>query len=89
MPKAVRRQNQTGAHPLSGGYQPKNPSWGCQSCKERGRGEECNHCFAYGISGHVAREYTRYTRRRNQASRLGNGQRLFRRDTVIATSNSK
>ena len=28
-----------------GGYQSKNPSWGCQSCKERGRGEECDHCF--------------------------------------------
>ena len=54
-----------------GGYQPKNPSWGCQGCKERGRGEKCDHCFACGISGHVARKCTR---RRNQVSRLGNGQ---------------
>ena len=61
-----------------GGYQPKNPSWSCQSCKEHGGGEECGHCFACGISGHRARECTG---RGNQASRLGKGQRLFRRDT--------
>ena len=83
MPKAVRRQNQTGAHPLSGGYQPKNPSWGCQSCKERGRGEECNHCFAYGISGHVAREYTRYTRRRNQAFKHDFGKKKKTKNALL------
>ena len=65
-----------------GGYQPKNPSWGCQSCKERGRGEKCDHCSSRGISRHVARECTG---RRHQASRLGNGQRLFRRDTEYST----
>ena len=60
------------------GYQPRYPSWGCQSCKEHGRGEECDHCFACGSPGHVARECIRS---RNRASRQGNGQRLSRRDT--------
>lgn len=57
---------------------PKYPSWGCQSCKERGRGEECEHCFACGSLGHVARDCNA---RRRQSSRQGNGQRLLRRDT--------
>lgn len=60
------------------GYQPRYPSWGCQSCKEHGRGEECDHCFACGSPGHVARECIRS---RNRGSRQGNGQRLSRRDT--------
>ena len=53
-----------------GSHQPKNPSWGCQNCKERGRGDECGHCFACGSSGHVARECPRS---RNRGSRQGNG----------------
>ena len=61
-----------------GSYQPKYPSWGCQNCKECGRGEECDHCFACGSSGHLARECPR---NRNRSSRQGNGRRLFRRDT--------
>ena len=62
-----------------GSYQPK----GCQNCKERGRAEECDHCFACGSSGHVARECPR---NRNRSSPQGNGWRLFRRDTTAATS---
>ena len=31
---------------LGDGYQPNRTSWGCQNCKQRGRGDECNHCFA-------------------------------------------
>ena len=61
-----------------GSYQPKYPSWGCQSCKERRRGEDCDHCFACGSSGHMARECPRSW---NRGSRQGNGRRLFRRDT--------
>ena len=61
-----------------GSDQPKYQSWGCQNCKERGRGEECNHCFACGSSGHVA---CKCPRNRNWSSRQGNGRRLFRRDT--------
>ena len=61
-----------------GSYQPKYPSWGCQNCKECGRGEECDHCFACGSSGHLARECPR---NRNRSRRQGNGRRLFRRDT--------
>ena len=63
-----------GRSPYSGrgsGYQPRYPSWGCQSCKERGRKEECNHCYDCGSSGYVARECTRS---RNRGSRQGNGQ---------------
>ena len=70
-----------GRSPLRGrgsGYRPRYPSWGCQSCKERGRGEECDHCFACGSSGHIACECIR---NRNRGSRQGNGQQLSRRDT--------
>ena len=59
------------------GYQPTRTRWGCQNCKQRGRGDECNHCFACGDSGHVARECYR---NENRGSRQGNGRRLFRRD---------
>ena len=59
------------------GYQPNRTSWGCQNCKQRGRGGECNHCFAFGDSGHVARECYRNG---NRGSQQGNGRRLFRRD---------
>ena len=52
------------------GYQPNRTSWGCQNCKQRGRGDECNHCFACGDSGHVARECYR---NENRGSRQGNG----------------
>ncbi|KAK2558824.1 hypothetical protein P5673_019039, partial [Acropora cervicornis] len=42
-----------------GSYHPKYPSWGCQNCKERGRGEECDHCFACGSSGHAVKYCSR------------------------------
>ena len=38
--------------------------------KQRGRGDECNHCFACGDSGHVARECYR---NKNRGSQQGNG----------------
>ena len=59
------------------GYQPNRTSWGCQNCKQRGRGDECNHCFACGDSGHVAWECYR---NENRGGRQGNGRRLFQRD---------
>ena len=59
------------------GYQPNRTSWGCQNCKQRGRGDEYNHCFACGDSGHVARECYR---NENRGSQQGNGRRLFQRD---------
>ena len=59
------------------GYQPNRTSWGCQNCKQRGRGGECNHCFACGDSGHVTREC--YCNE-NRGSRQGNSQRLFWRN---------
>ena len=83
--KAVRRQNQirVGPIPLQRAMEvvtsQRTPSWDYQSCKERGRGEECDYCIACGSSGHVARECTR--RRNLGRSRLGKRQRLFRRDT--------
>ncbi|KAK2555796.1 hypothetical protein P5673_022405 [Acropora cervicornis] len=52
-----------------GSYQPKYPSWGCQNCKEHGRGEECDHCFACGSSGHVARGCPRNRNRSSQKAK--------------------
>ena len=57
------------------GYQPNRTSCGCQNCKQRG--DECNHCFVCGYSGHVARECYR---NENRGSQRGNGRRLFQRD---------
>ena len=50
---------------------PKYPSWGCQSCKERGRGEECDHCFACGNAEHVARDCNERRRRNDVIPKLG------------------
>ena len=69
-----------------GSYQPKYVSWGCQNCKERERGKECDHCFACGSSGQVAPECPR---NRNRGNRQGNGRRLFRQDTIVDNNSYK
>ena len=43
----AQRNNQTGQQGMR---------WGCDSCRERGQGSSCRHCFKCGLRGHVSRD---------------------------------
>ncbi|XP_038051542.1 uncharacterized protein LOC119724523 [Patiria miniata] len=54
-----------------GSRNPPSREWGCNSCRQAGKGPECDHCFACGSSEH----FRRGCKQRRQTKQSGNGSR--------------